>query len=199
MFEFVEKVVYINLEHRTDRREQVESELLKFFPAEKIVRFNATYHPKGYIGCADSHAKVLEMAIKNGWGNCLVLEDDAIWTDGVTEGHSLLEKLLKNKWDVITLSIAHATYTDEYRLMCGQTCTAYLVNKHYYPNLLNKFKESLHGMSNGGYPSVYAIDQRWKILQAVDNWYCVIPSIMVQKPSYSDIEKMETNYLDKFS
>jgi hypothetical protein len=36
-FDFIEKVIYINLEHRTDRRQQIEKELSVFFPVEKIV------------------------------------------------------------------------------------------------------------------------------------------------------------------
>jgi glycosyl transferase family 25 len=45
MFETVEKVVYINLAHRTDRRAQIEEELRKVFPDEKIVRFEAVRYP----------------------------------------------------------------------------------------------------------------------------------------------------------
>jgi len=36
---------------------------------------------------------------------------------------------------------------------------------------------------------MYAIDQYWKHLQAKDKWYCVVPSLMIQRPSYSDIDK----------
>jgi len=199
MFEFVEQVVYINLEHRTDRKQQIESELLKYFPVEKVHRFNAVLEPNGGIGCTKSHIKVLEMAIENGWKNCLIVEDDAVWSDNFYIGHSLLEKLVNANSDVITLGITHASYTQQHKLMCGQTATAYLVNQHYYPKLLENFKEGLENFLKTGNYGVYALDQYWKRLQMTDNWGCVIPSIMVQKPSFSDIEKRFTNYIKEFS
>jgi glycosyl transferase family 25 len=198
MFEFVEKVVYINLEHRTDRKTQLESELQQYFPLEKIQRFNAIKHNHGGIGCSMSHIAVLELAIENNWNNCLILEDDAVWSNFPT-GYPILEKLVNNNFDVITLGIAYAKHTPEFKLCSGQTATAYLVNRNYYKTLLENFKESLgHFLKTGNY-SAYALDQYWKSLQAKDNWYCVIPSLMIQKPSFSDIERKHTDYIKYFS
>jgi glycosyl transferase family 25 len=198
MFDFVEKVVYINLEHRTDRKEQIESELQKYFPVEKIERFHAIKHSRGAIGCTMSHIAVLEMAIENNWKNCLILEDDAVWSNFSTS-YPILEKLSKNSFDVITLGIAHAKYTPEFKLLSGQTATAYLVQQNYYKTLLGNFKEGLEQfLKTGNYPT-YALDQYWKKPQAKDNWYCVIPSLMVQKPSFSDIERKHTDYIKYFS
>lgn len=198
MFEFIEKVVYINLLHRTDRKAQIELELQRYFPSEKIARFNAIKHNHGGIGCSMSHIAVLEMAIKNDWKNCLILEDDAMWSNFSTS-YPLLEKLTKNQFDVITLGIAHAKYTAEFKLLSGQTATAYFVQQSYYKTLLGNFKEGLEQfLKTKNYPT-YALDQYWKKLQAKDNWYCIIPSLIVQKPSFSDIEKRDTNYTKEFS
>ena len=188
MFDFVDKVVYINLEHRTDRKEQIESELQKYFPIEKIQRFNAIKHQHGGIGCTQSHIAILEMAIKENWSNYLVVEDDAIWSN-FDKGYSLLEQLLQKPYDVITLGTVYAKYTPEFKLLSGQTTTAYIVQQKYYSVLLENFKESLAGfLSTGNYP-VFSIDQYWKRIQPRDNWYCIIPSLMIQRPGYSDIEK----------
>jgi GR25 family glycosyltransferase involved in LPS biosynthesis len=188
MFEFVEIVVYINLDHRTDRRSQIESELVKYFPHDKIIRLSAIKHSHGGIGCTQSHIKVLEIAIEQGWKNYLVVEDDAMWSN-FEKGYEKLENLLKNPFDVITLGSVYAKYTPEFKLISGQTTTAYIVQQKYYETLLKNFKEGLHGfLTTGNYP-VYSIDQYWKKLQAVDNWYCIIPSLMIQRPGYSDIEK----------
>ena len=198
MFKFIDKVVYINLEHRTDRKEQIESELHKYFPSEKIQRFNAIKHQHGGIGCTQSHIAILEMAIKENWNNVLIVEDDAMWSN-FDKGYSLLEQLIQKPYDIITLGITHATYTPELKLLSGQTTTAYIVQQHYYETLLQNFKEGLQAfLSTGDYRS-YAIDQYWKRLQQKDNWYCVIPSLMVQRPSYSDIERRHTNYSNEFS
>ena len=188
MFEFVEHVVYINLDHRTDRRIEIEAELVKYFPVEKVQRFSAIRNEHGGIGCTRSHIAVLEMAKTNGWKNYLVVEDDAIMSN-FSKGYPLLEKLVQNSFDVITLGTVYAKYTPEHKLLSGQTTTAYIVQNHYYDTLLENFREGLNGfLLTGNYP-MYSIDQYWKRIQPRDNWFCVIPSLMIQRPGYSDIER----------
>ncbi len=63
---FVDKVVYINLAKRTDRRESIEFQLKKVgVPPEKIIRFEAIENENGTLGCTLSHISVMEMAEKN--------------------------------------------------------------------------------------------------------------------------------------
>jgi glycosyl transferase family 25 len=196
MFEFVEKVVYINLEHRTDRKQQIE-DVLKIIPPEKVIRFNAIRHAHGGVGCTSSHIAVLEMAIAEGWKNCLIVEDDALWSS-FSISYPLLEKLVQNPYDVLVLGSASTSHNN-YKLISCQTTTAYLVNQTYYTTLLSNFKEGLEQFLKTGNYRVYALDQYWKKLQAKDNWYVVIPSLMIQAPSYSDIEKRVVNYTKEFS
>lgn len=187
MFEFIDKVVYINLEHRTDRREQIEAELLKF-PSEKVVRFNAIKHERGAVGCTQSHIAVLEMAIEEGWSNYLVVEDDAMWVN-FDKGYLLLEKLAKNHYDVIVLGSVNPKIDNKFKLTSCQTTTAFIVHHDYYETLLTNFKEGLEGfLQTGNYPK-YAVDQYWKRLQPDGNWYGISPSLMIQRPSFSDIDQ----------
>ena len=189
MFEFIQKVIYINLEHRVDRKQEIEQELQKYFPVDKILRFNAIKESHGGIGCTKSHIAVLEMAIKEKWSNYLVVEDDAIYSKNFDNGYSLLEKLIKKSYDVITLGTVYANHTSEFKLLSGQTTTAYIVHQKYYQTLLQNFKDGLTGfLMTGNYP-VFSIDQYWKRIQPRDNWYCIIPSLMIQRSGYSDIEK----------
>jgi glycosyl transferase family 25 len=188
MFEFIEQVVYINLDHRVDRRIEIEKELSQYFPIEKITRFSAIRHDHGGIGCTKSHIAVLEMAKEKGWKNYLVVEDDAIFSN-FGKGYPLLEKLVAAPFDVITLGTVFAKYTQTYKLLSGQTTTSYIVQSHYYDTLLQNFREGLNGfLLTGNYP-MYSIDQYWKRIQPRDNWFCVIPSLMIQRPGYSDIER----------
>jgi glycosyl transferase family 25 len=187
MFEFVDKVVYINLAHRTDRKEQIE-EVLKVIPSEKVLRFDAIKQPHGGVGCTMSHIAVLEMAQREGWKNYLVVEDDAVWNK-FEEGYALLETLIKNPYDVIVLGAVFAKYTPGYKLLSCQTTTAYIVNSNYYPVLLQNFKEGLMGFIQTGRYNIFAIDQYWKRIQPRDTWYATVPSLMVQRAGYSDIEK----------
>jgi glycosyl transferase family 25 len=198
MFKEIEKVVYINLEERVDRKQNIEKELLQYFPAEKIQRFNAIkYESHGGIGCTKSHIAVLEMAIQERWKNVLIVEDDAIWAN-FHDSYIHYKEQIKKQYDVILLSGGDIKYTSDYKIISAQTTTSYIVANHYYERLLNNFKESFNGfISTYNYPK-YALDQYWKILQKTDNWYCVVPCIMVQMPGYSDIEKKYSDYTSMF-
>ena len=186
MFEFVEKIVYINLQHRIDRKQQIE-EVLKDL-SDKVIRFNAIKESHGGIGCTKSHIAVLEMAIREGWKNYLVVEDDAIWNKFDT-GYPILEELVQKPYDVIVLGSVFPRCTTNYRLMSCQTTTAYIVNSNYYEMLLSNFKEGLTGLLITGQYHNYAIDQYWKRIQPCGLWYAVLPSLLIQRPGYSDIEK----------
>jgi len=197
MFEFIEKVVYINLEHRTDRRQEIESEL-SIFPSEKIQRFNAIKENFGALGCTKSHIAVLEMAISEGWSNYLVIEDDGMWSN-FDKSYPILESLSKNPYDVIVLGAVVPVYDKiTYKLQKSQTTTSFLVNKHYYKTLLQNFKDGAHGLTLTRSPPMYALDMYWQRIQARDNWYLVAPSLVVQRPSYSDIEKKHVDYVKQF-
>ena len=196
MFEFIDKVVYINLDYREDRRKSIE-EQLNVFPPEKVVRFSAirdTYN--GLIGCVKSHIAVLEMAVQNKWTNVLILEDDAVWNK-FEEGYALLEKLAKNPYDVILLGSSLTKFDkDTYKLRNGYTTTAYLVSRQYYEILLHNFKTGLAGLITTQHEVQYALDKYWVSLQKTDNWYCVIPCLMYQLESWSDItNKLETTLI----
>jgi glycosyl transferase family 25 len=192
MFEFVEHVIYINLDSRLDRKIEIEKELSQYFPIEKIQRFSAIRHDHGGIGCTKSHIAVLEMAIAKGWKNYLVVEDDAIFSN-FSKGYPVLERLVRNEFDVISLGTVYAKYTADYKLLSGQSGTAYIVNNKYYRTLLENFRDGLNGfLLTGNYP-MYALDQYWKRIQPRDNWYCVIPSLMIQRAGYSDIERAVIN------
>jgi glycosyl transferase family 25 len=199
MFEFIEKVIFINLEYRLDRKSQIESELFKYFPPEKIVRFNAIKFSNGAIGCTKSHISVLEMAIKEGWKNYLVVEDDAMWSN-FEKGYSILECLIKNSFDVIQLGSTYTEYDKEtYKSSKAYTTTAYIVNSHYYETLLSNFKDGLNLFIENGISSSFAIDAYMERLQRRDNWYVIVPSLMIQRAGYSDIEKRVIDYSTQFS
>ena len=186
LFDFVEKVVYINLEHRTDRKAEIEKEL-EIIPTEKVLRFNAIADSNGSFGCSKSHIAVLELAIEHGWSSVLVLEDDASWCNFERE-YPILEKLVQKPYDVICLGVLGYSNAQTHRLSEGQTTTAYLVHSHYYPTLLNNFREALQKQR--------AVDQYWKNLQKKDMWYRV--RLMYQRPSFSDICKCTVDYSGMF-
>ena len=190
----IEKVIYINLDHRTDRKEEVETELLKVFPTEKIERFSGIYEKtKGHIGCTKSHITVLEMAIANNWRNYLVVEDDMIW-DNFEKNSSILNDLFYKNPDVIVFGGTSIIYDKKtYKLNRSCCTTSYLVFNHYYKTLLANFKEGLNLLdSHYSHITPFAIDQYWHKLQQKDNWYVIYPTLCLQREGFSDINNAIT-------
>lgn len=199
IFYFIEKVIYINLEKRKDRKESIEKVLLLYFPPEKIIRLNAIYENPGYVGCSKSHINAIKLAIENNWNNCLIVEDDMIWND-FDKGYSILTELIKNKFDIILFGATFFSFNSTtLKLNYGKSRTAYLISQHYYEVLLKNFEEGLDELiTNKNYTS-YAGDVYWRKLQEKDNWFLVSPALSIQKNDYSDIQKRNTNYKGFFN
>ena len=182
---YIDKVIYINLEERKDRRESIEILLSNIFDKDKIKRCNAIKSDCGVIGCTKSHIKCLEYAVNNECNNILIVEDDIDISKYKSE--YILEKFIKNDYDVINFSGTNFSYNPfTYKLYRCKSSGAYLVNKHYYKKLKSNFEEGLS--------IKLALDQHWKKLQAIDNWKLINPPLIVQKESYSDIDKKIVNY-----
>jgi glycosyl transferase family 25 len=200
MWEFIDKIVYINLDHRTDREEMMQKVLAYAnVPAEKILRFSAIQDTNGSIGCTKSHIAILEMAIAQQWGPCLILEDDILWNKFST-GYALLEKLSSQPYDVIHLGPSFPKYNEEtYRLHYGKTTSSYLVHPSYFQTLLTNYKTGLELLIRTGDVPKYSLDVFWTHLQKEDRWYVIAPCLCLQAPGYSDILHQNVNYCHFFN
>lgn len=186
MWDFIDKVVYINLAKRTDRRIHME-EFTKPF-GNKVIRFEAIEDKVGLIGCCKSHLEVFRLAKENNWKNILILEDDAEW-NRIETGYKTLERLVSVPYDVIMLGGTFVNHDPVTLKLYGcKTASAYIVNNHYYDVLINNFQESLELLiTNDWNDGMYAHDSYWNIIQSRDNWFIVHPCLVYQKPGYSDI------------
>jgi len=197
----ITNIVYINLEHRTDRRCHVEQELTKI-GLSGFQRFNAIKMENGAIGCSMSHLKLLQNALENNLDHILIVEDDITFLDPElfkTQLNKFFESNLK--WDVILFAgnnmPPYQTVTGDFCVKVSkcQTTTGYLVNKHYIKILLNNIKMGLtHLLSKPQQHSLFAIDKFWFVLQQNGNWYLITPLTVIQREDYSDIEKKKTQY-----
>jgi glycosyl transferase family 25 len=194
MWEFIDKIIYINLDYRQDRVDIMK----KFFiegkiPEDKIIRLSAIRCNKGYIGCLRSHTKALQMAKDNNWKNVLILEDDLEWFNLDTQYSSLEYLTTLPRWDVIQLVGWYVKY-DFPRIYDTMNAGAYLVNSHYYDTLLQNRYESLRKITSFEmiYKSFipYTADMYWNKLAKQDHWYGLYPCICRQVDIYSDNSKM---------
>ena len=194
------KIVYINLEHRLDRKKQITKELDKL--GCNYMRLSAIKDKNGGLGCVRSHIKCLKYAKENNLKNILILEDDFVFTENRKMINKKLSEVfykLNNNWDIIMLSghgIEEITDINILnRITKAQTASGYIVNNHYYDILLEIYRESEKHLSNNEDYKIWALDQNWKKLQEVDKWYILNPQIGKQKESYSDIEQEVVNYM----
>lgn len=189
MWEFIDKVIYINLDHREDRRSIMKTFFEKGqIPPEKIVRFSGIRGKRG-VGCLRSHTGALAMARENNWKNVLILEDDLEWLD-FESGYKQLEELVKlPRWDVIQLVGWYVKY-DFPRIFHTLNAGAYIVNQSYYDTLLSNRFESLRKITS--FKAIYkpttpyTADVYWNKLAATDYWYGSYPCICRQVNTYSD-------------
>ena len=196
----IKHTFYINLEHRTDRKEHFENELNNI--GIKSTRFNAIKMTNGAIGCSLSHLKLLEDAKKNQLDHILIVEDDITFLNPSlfkTQINKFFE-IHNNKWDVILFAGNNMPPFEVIDDTCVkvsrcQTTTGYLVNGHYINVLISNIKMGLTHLINSPAETVkYAIDKFWFVLQNNSKWYLITPLTVVQREDYSDIEKRVTNY-----
>ncbi len=198
VWDSIDKIIYINLLECVDRNINILNELSIICPS-KIIRFNAIKEDKGAIGCTKSHIKCLEMAIENNWNTVLIIEDDAMWYN-YDKNILVLENLIIQSFDVILLGGMNAKFDKKtYKLFSALTTTAYIVKSHYYNVLLQNFNTGLKLLETDYDITKYALDQYWRILQKKDNWYIVNPALMIQRPSYSNILKINVDYKQYFN
>ena len=192
---------YINLDHRKDRNESAIQELSKI-GIHNPNRFSAIKKDNGAIGCYMSHLEVLKSARNRNLPYITIFEDDILFLEP-NETFEKLDRIVNSdiKWDVILLGgNNHLPYQkineDCIKINNCQTTTAYIVKQPYYDTLINHWQKGLDKLIETKDAPKYALDQYWKILQKRDNFILITPVNVVQKESYSDIERTNVNYVD---
>lgn len=194
----IDKIIYINLNKRTDRREQIEEELNNF--DLKFERFEAIETCGfGTLGCGLSHLQVLKIAKERDYSNILILEDDFTFLVSKEEFENELINFFNSNidFDVIFLSYnlikkKETPYNFIVRALECQSASGYIVNKKYYDKLIDLYEEAMPLLKQTQQHWIYANDQIWKQFQIKDNWYCFSKRIGKQRAGYN----CEGNYCD---
>ena len=202
----IDRVYFINLDHRKDRYEHIVKQLEKTnIEKRKIERVEGIYVKElGILGCAKSHCLALEKFINSDKKNqtCLILEDDFEFTKDQEFVNNIINKFFNNvkKFDVLMLAsnILNAQSTDyEFlqKIIDAQTLSGYIVHRDFAPILLQNYRESISLLQRAGFKCYpYCFDIYMKKLQPVSNWYCLNPKVGKQIESYSDIENRVVDY-----
>ena len=198
----IDIVYYINLDKRTDRKEEIIGELNKLnLKSEQIERVPGVYIENfGALGCSYSHIECLKRFIKSNKNNCIIFEDDFMFKPDIN-----FIELLNNffdlhiDYDVCMLSMNPNTLEDTEisflkKVNEAQTTSGYIVNKKFAKMLLNNYIKSSELLKTTKNQSLYSIDQYWKKIQPDNIWYVFNPTLGTQRPSYSDINKKFEDY-----
>jgi GR25 family glycosyltransferase involved in LPS biosynthesis len=200
-------VYYINLKHRTDRKDNIEGQM-------KLVdisytRVDAIYNKVGAIGCGLSHIKALKLAQESTDPYSIILEDDFFifnykkYNDFKKAFNNIADN---NSWDILVMTPRGDTIEGNIdmfsygfkRIHNNQTATGYIIKKEMIPILIDNLKEAINGLVKNLDPNIYAIDQYWKRLQDSYNFYYYKDIFAGQLPGYSDIEKRPVDYNERF-
>ena len=198
----VKNILYINLQHRTDRKEHIEGQL-KTIGLSTYERFNAIKLNDGRVGCSMSHLKCLELAKERNYDHLLICEDDTTFLNPalfIKQLNTFFQIKRVKHWDVLLFAGNNSPPYYKVDDTCikvtrCQTTTCYLVNGDYFDTLIKNIKEGIQYLMREPTKHIhYAIDKYWLILQQQHNWFLIIPPTVIQREDYSDIEHRKTNY-----
>jgi glycosyl transferase, family 25 len=211
---YFDKIVYLNLDRRTDRRKIMEDQFTKLgWSVDRISAVDG--NPMGWkpthwagrpesvdggMGCTASHLSALEYAKGNNADKILILEDDCILDDKINQKFESLIKEVPADWDLLYFGGVHETRGGKFipeklsknilkikRTLCLH---CYAVNSTMY----DKVKE----IAYSEYPYFrYTLDGYYAVqIQSICNSYCFNPPLAWQTGSFSDIQKGHRDYSD---
>lgn len=198
MADKIDKIFYINLDRRTDRRDLIEMDLAKI--GLNAERFPGIQFEPGIVGCGKSHLAVMKMAKERGYKNVLILEDDFTFLVSKEEFDVALENFFSNvkEYDVCMLCGQNMSVTPLKsglsKVIEANNASAYLINGAYLDTLIALYEHALPLLERTGEHWNYANDQVWKVLQRKDNWLCFHPRLGKQRSGYSDNAKAFMDY-----
>jgi GR25 family glycosyltransferase involved in LPS biosynthesis len=199
----------INLEHRTDRWENVTKEFGRI--GIKPQRWPATYDSaRGFLGCLKSHTALLKHLCDSTvpvW----ICEDDIEFLCSAEQVVPYIQGFLKSPAEVLCLgfnSYKQVEYNEQFhRTLSCQTTSSYIVKPTMIKRLYDLYESVVDCIENNKkhpmedfyktlvhVPDFYCPDQCWKILQQDSLWLIPNKRVLRQAESYSDIEKKVVSY-----
>lgn len=214
--EYFDRIYCINLDKRQDRYAECLDEFNKLdIEVERVsgIDGSITYpwlspSQAGNKGLLLTQLKILEDAISNGYKNFLLLEDDVMFIENIDELFSNKINELPEDWDMLYLGGNNIFGWGTFNLITGDK--SFIPNKQNYKTLNHelckttwtqcahatafnsKFYLTLLNAINGNLD--IPGDMIHCTLQKTNNAYTFLPSLALQRPSFSDIENRIVDY-----
>ena len=140
----IDRVVYINVVRRADRRAEMEAELKRLeVPPAKIECFSAIEKQPPFLGCHLSHLTVVKQARERKFQHVLIMEDDFSFHPDANLVHSHLQAFLKQYGETYNMVLlASNTFKSEPcdnlvdYVRDAQTCAGYLISSRFFDSLI---------------------------------------------------------------
>jgi glycosyl transferase family 25 len=187
---FFDRIVLINLDRRADRlelfTEQADAVGLKF---ERFAAVDAQSEKiTGAQACAASHREVVTQAQADGVGRLLIFEDDAVFADNFADKCEVVLAHIPHDWQMFYLGSWPYSIIPVNSLVAkthGTICTHALGFK-------SEIFDFVIECSLGPTP----IDDQLARRHCEINAYMAQPSIVNQRPGFSDIRNHDVDYVD---
>lgn len=185
-------VVYINLEHRSDRRQSFQTQM-ETLDVAHFRRFEAVRAQPGGLGCSMSHDRVLSSWSPVGDQLLMVCEDDALFLASRPEIDEIIEEFAADP-RLSVLALANSTpwripISDRLAISSDiQTTACYVAKASAVPGLIRSAQASMSAFAAKKRYAAAAIDQVWKTYQ--HEVFFAVPRnrAVIQMPGESDIE-----------
>jgi glycosyl transferase, family 25 len=197
------KIVYINLDTRTDRRDLTEIELQKGgLVAERVsaVVGNPGYEVNikpGEVGCLLSHMKCIQIAKDRGWDKILIFEDDIEVRDDFKTLFDTYCQQVPDNWDMIYLGGNHwgrdlsmKNHPPLVKITENVSRTTHTLTTHAYIMKNTMYDRTIDYISNMS----QQVDMLYVKLQNEFNTYAFRPSLVWQRKDVSDINHKLCDY-----
>jgi GR25 family glycosyltransferase involved in LPS biosynthesis len=194
MSENINKIFYINLDKREDRKEEIETELRTYDLIDNAERIQAIETPgQGILGCTMSHLNSIKLAKERCYNNILILEDDFQFVISKEEFENQLQTFFENQIHYNVCMISYNIQRSEptqypflKKVIEAQTASGYIVHHSFYDKMIELYEWAIPLLRDTKQHWHYANDQCWKRLQPEANWYCLSSRCGRQRPGYSD-------------
>lgn len=211
--EFFDEIYCINLPERTDRWKQCEDEFKKHnldvirVEGSKGTPINGL--KSGEVGLTLTNVNILKSAKERGLNKILILEDDVVFIENFVEKFENKIELLPDSWDTIQLGGNHHFFRGKFE--CITKKIDFDLTIHNYKQLdyeicTTRWSQTTHavGINRRMFDTIIGyfselrapIDMIYCNLQIHNNFnmYAFIPSLALQRASFSDILNRQVDY-----
>jgi GR25 family glycosyltransferase involved in LPS biosynthesis len=201
--EFFDKIYCINLDSRTDKWEECENIFeKKGLIVERVSALQPQPSGLGHVKDAEkslkeTHKSIIERVKEDGLKNVLIFEDDVEFCDLLSDysGESLDIRFensinfLPEDWNVLYLGSGIDTDAKShiggelYKLGFAHTTHSISINCNFFDTVISQINQSDE-----------PLDIIYSRLMGDNKIYSFSPNLISQRPSFSDIQRMNVNY-----